>query len=1192
MFLKVATFEFRFQLRQPAFWVISILFGLIGFGLIAAGDNISFGGAGAVHVNSPYAISLTHGGMAMFFMLATTAIVANVIARDATTGFGPIIMATRLSKFDYLYGRFVGAFGVVALSFLSIAAGMLVGTLMPWVDRETLGAFRPGDYAYAYLFIGMPTVFLTSAVFFTLSTMTRSMMATYVGVVAFFILYAALTSALDRPEYRDLLAWLEPFGGSAFGNVTRYWTPAERNTQNPPIEGVLLYNKLIWTLAGLAFLVAAYPAYRPATRDRGARNQARLGALGDTVRPAPASSLRQLPDPGFGAGASWTQLRRRTTFEMALILRSPAYLILVALGAFLAVSALLFAGETYGAPTLLVTRLVIQNLIGAFGVVSVIVAIYYSGELVWRDRELRVHELVDATPAPDWTFLIPKMLGLSLVLVSLLIVAAAAGIVVQAYRGIVDYELDKYLFWYVLPQSLIFIQLAALAIFVQAMSPNKFIGWAVMVVFLIARIALANLGWDHILIQIVDPPSVTYSDMNGSGGTRLRAIIVSGYWTAFVVALLVIAYALWQRGTETRLTPRLRRLPHRLKGLAGYTGGAALAAFVALGGFIYVNTNVWNVYESAEAIDARTADYEKTLLRFETTPQPSITSVKLDLVLDPDASRLRTVGAYSIENRTGRPLGEVHLRWTERQLDVPVLAVDGATLVRSWDRFNYRIYRFATPMAPGERRSVRFETLLQQRGFRNSGDLTSLAKNGAFVNNSEFAPVIGMHRSALLSDPTTRRRHGLPAELRPAKLEDVSAQTRNYIGADWVTADITVTTSADQTPVAPGYKVSDVRSGARRTARFVTDAPILNFFSVQSAAYRIARERHEGVDLAVYYHPGHETNVPRMIGAMKAALDYFQPAFGPYQFRQARIVEFPYGRFAQAFANTIPYSENLGFIADFSNPEKIDYVTYVTAHEMAHQWWAHQVVGADMQGAAVLSETLAQYSALMVMEKTYKPENMRRFLRYELDSYLRARGGERLEELPLYRVENQAYIFYKKGGLVLYLLRDQLGEDAVNAALRSLISAHAFEGAPYPRSLDLVAALRANAPAAKQSLITDLMERITLYDVKVAGASVHRRADGKWDVAVTVDARKLYADGEGRQTESPLSETFDVGLFDAEPGKRNFDEDSTIALERRQVRTGSQIFRFVTETRPAYVGVDPFNKWIDRDTDDNVKSVR
>src|SRR5690606_806884 len=132
-------------------------------------------------------------------------------------------------------------------------------------------------------------------------------------------------------------------------------------------------------------------------------------------------------------------------------------------------------------------------------------------------------------------------------------------------------------------------------------------------------------------------------------------------------------------------------------------------------------------------------------------------------------------------------------------------------------------------------------------------------------------------------------------------------------------------------------------------------------------------------------------NLDRMIDAVKKSLDYFTANFSPYQHRQARILEFPrYQRFAQAFPNTIPYSEAIGFIARVrpDDPEDLDYPFYVTAHEIAHQWWAHQVIGANVQGATMLSESLAQYSALMVMEKEYGRDKMHKFLAYELKGYL------------------------------------------------------------------------------------------------------------------------------------------------------------------------------------------------------------
>ena len=1190
MFLKVAGFEFRYQLRQPAFWVIAILFALLGFGMIAV-PNVDVSSGGNVYKNAPYALSVLQLVMATFFMLGSTVIVANVVVRDVQSGFGPIIQSTRLSRFDYLYGRFTGAFAASALCFLSVSIGILAGTLAPWVDQETMGPFRPGDYLYSYAVMGLPAIFLTSALFFALATVTRSMMATYVGVVGVFIAYMVASGVLgSKPELEQIMAWAEPFGSAAFSLVTKYWTPAERNVLNVPLSGVFLGNRLLWTGVGLAVLAATYWLYQPTARGAKAGAVDKLKTL--SAAPAQTAPTAPLAKPSYGLKAGWTQLWARTRFEMALVFKSPAYVVLMLMGLAFAITILMVSGEIYGTPVYLVTRVVITALQGSFGLVSMIVAIYYSGELIWRDRDRKVHELIDATATPDWTFLLPKTLALVLVLASILIVGMIAGIGMQISRGMFDFEIGKYLMWYVLPGTLGFGMIAVLAIVVQSLSPNKFVGWAIMVVYLISTIILGTMGFDHVLYRYGADISVPLSDMNGRGDFWKYALWTQAYWTAGAVLLLVLAYGLWRRGTETRFMPRIRRLPRRLKGAAGAVGAVALAAFVGLGVFIFINTNVWNEYRTDKQSEQLRANYEKTLLRYEKTPQPSITDVKLDLDLHPRDSRLQTRGSYVIENRTGAPLSEIHLRWND-DLDMKALTVQGARMAREWPEFDYRIYRFDTPMAPGEKRTVAFDTVLAQHGFKNSGNSTRLVDNGTFLSNMEFAPMIGMDRSSgLLSDRAKRRKYGLPPELRPAKLEDLSATRRNYIGADWVNTDITVTTDADQTPLAPGYQRSDVVRDGRRTVRFVSEAPVLYFLSMQSARYVPTHQMHNGVDMVVYHDAAHGRNVPRMMTALANSLDYFQAHFSPYQFRQARISEFPaYANYAQSMPNTFAWSEGFGFIADFSDTSKIDYVTYVAAHEFAHQWWAHQVVGADMQGMTLTSETLAQYSALMVMEKMYGPDKIRRFLKYELDSYLRGRGMERLEELPLERVENQQYIHYRKGAVVMYLLRDQIGEEAVNRALSQLLQRYAFKGAPYARSVDLIDLIRANAPADKQALITDLFEKITLYDVRTTAASATRRADGKWDVSVTVEAKKLYVDGKGKETEAPLNETFDVGLFSAKPGEGAFDRSNVLLFERRPIRTGTQTFRFVTATKPTFAGVDPYNKWIDRNSDDNLKPV-
>jgi len=1190
MFGKIAAFELRYQLRQPIFWIAGLIFFLLVFGAVGI-DRVQIGSGGNVHKNSPQAIGQIVMVMTVFFMFVSTAFVANVIVRDEETGFGPIVRSTRIRKFDYLFGRFTGAFGAVALAFLFVPAAIVVGSLMPWVDPETMGPNRLGDYLFAYVWLALPGLFLTSAIFFTLATVTRSMMGTYLGVAGFMVAYLVMNVALQDPEKLQLASMVEPFGLAAWDLSTRYFTAAESNARMPDLVGPLLWNRLIWTPVGLAFLALAWFTFRFEARP--ARLRKAAPAKADA---APPPAPRRLPAPGRGFPVAWAQLTRRTRFEMGQVFKSPAFAVLLAMGLFNSLGSLILGDELAGSALYPVTRWVIGTLNGSFAFLVVIVAVFYAGELVWRERDRKTHEIVDATAVPDWAFVVPKTLAIVLVLVSMLAVSALTGMAVQLSKGFVDIQPEKYLLWYVLPSAVDWALIAVLAVFFQAISPHKFVGWGLMILYLIGTLSLPNLGFEHNLYLYGGRPPTPLSDMNGQGDYAAFADWFRAYWSAFAVILLVLAYGLWRRGTETRFMPRLKRLPRRMLSPAGAIGALAIAAWVGLGMFIYDNTNVINEYRTAVGTEKWTADFEKAFLKYETLPQPSVTDVTLDLDLHPTQPKLVTEGVYHLVNDTSAPIRELHVR-LDRDTKALQMSVNGASKVKTFDRFNYRIFTFDRPLPPGGQTALSFQTVMQQRGFKNSGNTTRLVDNGTFVNNFEFAPVIGMDRNSLLQDRAKRRKYGLPPQLRPPKLEDRAAQARNYLAnADWVNADISVTTDADQTPVAPGYRISDVTRKGRRTIRFQTDAPVLNFFSVQSARYAIKRDVYKGVELAVYYDAQHPWNVDRMIGALKTGLDYYQANFSPYQFHQARILEFPdYDRFAQAFANTMPYSEGIGFVSDNTKPDKIDYVTYVTAHELAHQWWAHQVIGADMQGATSLSETLAQYSALIVMEKTYGQDGIRKFLKFELDRYLRARGGELVEELPLIRVENQPYIHYRKGSLVMYLLRDRLGEAKVNAALRRLLAQYAFKGAPYPRSQDLVDALRAEAgndPAAQQ-LITDLFEKITIYDLKTKTAGVKKRADGRYDVTLTIEAKKAYADGKGAETPVaiPAGEVFDVGVFDAEPGKPGFSHRNVLAFRTVGLKSGVQTLTLTVDKPPKFAGVDPYNKEIDRNSDDNAIKV-
>ncbi len=421
MLLSVARFELRYQLTSPAFWVTFLIFFLMAFGA-AASDNLSIGGKGGnVLVNAPFVIAQTTMIMSVFSLFVVAAFVANAVVRDDETRFGAIVHSTRLGRTDYLLGRFAGAFAVALLVFASVPLGNAIGAAMPWLDAETVGPFHLTWYLQAWLLFCGPTLLVMSAALFALAIATRSMMATYIGTVVFLVLYLVGIGLLDKPQFEYWVALFDPFGMAAVGLATKYWTAAERNTLMPALEGTLLWNRLIWVGLTAVVLALALRLYR--VEGRAPKAPKRVKAIVDA---APVASVVPMPSgkPG-GAAAVWALVR----FDMAAAFRNPGYVVLVFFGCVNAAGSLWFASQMYEVDTLPVTRVMIAALQGSFAVIPLIIAIYYAGELVWSSRDRRTHELLDVTPAPDWAFMVPKLLAITLVLVSTLAGSSTAGYV-------------------------------------------------------------------------------------------------------------------------------------------------------------------------------------------------------------------------------------------------------------------------------------------------------------------------------------------------------------------------------------------------------------------------------------------------------------------------------------------------------------------------------------------------------------------------------------------------------------------------------------------------------------------------------------------------------------------------------------------------------------------------------------------
>ncbi|HEV2126294.1 MAG TPA: M1 family aminopeptidase, partial [Chloroflexota bacterium] len=405
--------------------------------------------------------------------------------------------------------------------------------------------------------------------------------------------------------------------------------------------------------------------------------------------------------------------------------------------------------------------------------------------------------------------------------------------------------------------------------------------------------------------------------------------------------------------------------------------------------------------------------------------------------------------------------------------------------------------------------------------------------------------------------------------------------------SDWIDFEATVGTARDQIAVLPGTLRRSWTQGDRRYFHYRTDSPILNFFSLLSAEYAVREARWKDIEIRVLHHPDHSFNVDRAVRNVQASLDYFTDQFGPYPYRQLSMVEFPgYGRGARAYAGQIIYSEADPIAVarmDAGAADRVDYPLAVTAHEVAHQWWGQQVMGADVQGSQMLSETLAQYSAVMVLERTHGAEHARRSLLAMHEQYLNGRGRNATAEVPLLFTTAHGYILYGKGPVVMYALQDYIGEERVNTALRRLVKKYGKQEPPYPTTLDLYEELRAVTPDSLRYLLRDLLATITLWDLRATGARAMPSGSGHYLVTLNVEAAKLRSDSVGNDTEVPMNDLVEIGVFAEDKNGEGLGEP--LYLRKHRIHSGQQAITITVPGRPARAGIDPYHKLIARHAD-------
>ncbi len=937
MIARLFFFEVRNWLKQPMVYIFTALFGFF-CGAAVAVDNFQIGGAiGSVHRNSPSVLYNFYGIMCLLALLVVTAIVNATAIRDFANNTSQIVFSTSVTKRQYLLSKFFASTFVATIPLMGVSLGFIIGSATPWPDPEQIGLNHLLPHLQAYLLIALPNVVFISTVIFAVAILMRTTMASFVSAIVLMVGYITALNLAGDLDNQTVVALLDPFGINAVSLAMKYWTVQEKNTLLLPMNGLLMWNRLLWLSVSAVVFLYGYMRFSFSDRKQKARARIAEGSSDPVHQQQPLPKVNKV----FGTRTYVAQLFRQVRLDLVGIITGPVFIIVMLLGLAELFTSLAYVTELYDNTGYPVTYRVIEQIEGFFYIYLIIIIIFYSGALIWKERDPKMDEILDALPTPSWRDLLAKFLTMSLLILVIHLFAVCAGVITQALNGYTRFELGVYLGYFVIPGTLKFSFLVMLALFIHTLVNNKYVGYAAFIVVVVLNtFAWRGLDVQSNLLIMNATGRMQYSDMARFGPFVKGWSWFMAYWWAFGSILLFVAFMFWVRGKETSARWRLRNAMQRMR--ASWKVAVPLVGiWMVLGGWGYYNTKVLNHYTTSDQAEDAQADYEKKYKRFEHAVQPHYTDLAFTIDIDPYKRTLKTKAEVTLVNKSTQAIDSLHLNLPagiKLVIDLP-----NSELVLNDTVQNYRIYRLHDPLQPGASLHLDVSSNYAAKGFENRVSLVQLVQNGTFFNNMDILPTIGYDQSGELSDRSDRRKHKLSQykERMPKLSDDPAKRMDTYLmkNSDWVNVRTTISTAADQIAVAPGSLKKEWIADGRHYFQYELDHPSMNFYSFLSARYEVAREKWNGIDVEVYYHKDHAVNVPRMINSMKKALTYYTTHFGPYYHKQVRILEFPrYFSFAQAFPGTMPYSESIGFITDLTAKDDIDMVFYVVAHETGHQW--------------------------------------------------------------------------------------------------------------------------------------------------------------------------------------------------------------------------------------------------------------
>ncbi|WP_109301401.1 M1 family aminopeptidase [Aquimarina sp. AU474] len=1014
----------------------AVLFIFLGIGFITGFKfNISVGKELAV--NAPYSVGFMIGLLSLIIILIATVLAFSLLFKEEDANFSLIIFSIPIKKKEFGFARFYSFYGFTLFGFFVLVLGYVIG--LHYQEKAILNlGFHLWHFMYPFLIFGVINTLLVCSILFFIAQKFKNKLLVAITGLLLYVLYMITLMFSNAPFMAQALpqsilvqrvsALVDLFGLSGYFFEAKNLNVLQRNNEVVPFSNFLLINRLVVILfsMGMAYLGIRSFSFLPTFKKK-SKNQ-NTSDFKNEYKNVPFTTATTL----FNNKIRWRALCSFIKIDTIYIFKSIA-LVMVSILLVFYMGVEMFDDINKGVRLpqhYASSGLLAQTINSTFYFIGALIILYFVNDIFWRNETSRFSIIENTT-----YYAREKGMGhagsITLLILYFTSILLLEAIIFQFIFKFPYFDWRAY-FGVLVFNTLPLILFSLYLLFINSLSKNKTMALSFSILFfLMFATPIARSIVSNSLFRFLSGYNGTFSDFLGYG------IYVSSFSWRLIFSFSIIGVLL--------LLYRLIKFRNNriIVGIAI----SLLIMIVTVSSFNYLESYT---PKDKEALLAKRIQYEKTYRKYQNIPQPTIKEVVTKIDLYPNTQSYRIRGKYIITNTHLQSIDSILISVPE-DFEIKSLTYRYKNEIIPIDKSITELH-LKKALLPMDSATLEFDISYKWYAVNGHDPFNAIIKNGSFMRVSRYFPQFGYDEAKEITDIHHRKTHELG---KPTRIKSLDAPKIKV--DDFIHLDMQISTPIDQIAVGTGELKKHWQDNERNYYNYTAEA-IPFRFALSSAEYKVKNVNHKGVNIAVLYHPLHENNVNHLIENTKLTLDYCTKNFGPYPFESvsyAEVSSFTQGFAGTAYPGVIFMTENMTFNANIEEGNNQDVVNELAGHEVAHFWWGNNQIAPDYrEGYAMLTESLAMYTEMMIYKKLYGKEKMMERVAIQQQIYDAQKGFN--EKIPLIKATKEhPYLAYSKGAIVFVELSELIGEQQLNLALKNFLLKHKYPNAK-PIASDLL----------------------------------------------------------------------------------------------------------------------------------------